>query len=285
MSSDDRINRRNFLEFDLSIGEYNLRAYHYIYSVETMGIWDADRHSHSHFEYHVIISGTCSFEAEEEKFTLKAGDLIMVRPGCYHASGNTSDDFLRLSGGFSYDGDLFSELGSGGVIFSEASAGTLALCRLFQTECGPDKSFSKEMSVAMGRAVTISAWRDLFSSFREELDLEDTLDFENRTCIIDRFFQRNYAKQLIEDDLAELLHISRRQLVRVLKDSYGKSFRERLLETRMEHASWLLKTTGERAGEIAAEVGYGSEASFYRAFKAYYGLTPAEYREKPSSRQ
>ncbi|MCQ2400743.1 MAG: AraC family transcriptional regulator [Lachnospiraceae bacterium] len=279
MSSDDRINRRNFLEYDLSIGGCDLRSYEYIYAAESMGSWEADRHSHSHFEFHVIISGTCSFEAEEEKFTLKAGDLVMIRPGCYHASGNTSEDFLKLGGGFSYNGDPFLELGSGGVIFSEASAGTLALCRLFQTECGPDKSFSKEMMIAMGRAVTISVWRDLFSSVRKEPDLEDTLDFENRTCIIDRFFQKNYAKQISEDDLAELLHISRRQLVRVLKESYGKSFRERLLETRMEHASWLLKTTGEKTNEIAGHVGYASEAAFYRAFKSYYGMTPSEYRK------
>lgn len=280
MISDNRINRRNFLEFNFSIGKYNLRSYHYIYSVETMGTWEADRHSHSHFEFHVIVNGTCSFEAEEEKFTLKAGDLIMVRPGCYHASGNTSDDFLRFSGGFCCDEDMFREPETRGVIFSEASAGTLALCRLFQTECGTDKGFSKEMSIAMGRVITISAWRDMFGNICEDHDLEDTLDFENRTCIIDRYFQRNYAKQISEDDLAELLHISRRQLVRILKESYGKGFRERLLETRMEQASWLLKTTNEKMGEIAGEVGYSSEASFYRVFKGYFGLTPAEYREK-----
>lgn len=134
------------------------------------------------------------------------------------------------------------------------------------------------MSVAMGKAIAISVWRDLFSRISEGNVLEDTLDFENRTCIIDRYFQRNYAKQISEDDLAEVLHISRRQLVRILKDSYGKGFRERLLEIWMEQAAWLIKTTGQKTGEIAEKVGYGSEASFYRAFKAYFRLTPAKYR-------
>ncbi|MCQ2400742.1 MAG: AraC family transcriptional regulator [Lachnospiraceae bacterium] len=271
---------RNLLEFDMTIGEYILDVWYYIFNVD-MGSWNTIRHSNSDYEIHVIISGSCSFETEEKKYTLSEGDILIIRPGHYHASGATSDDFLRFTVNFNLDKDPFAGQERTGVVFSEASEETLLFCRLFQKECERIGLFKKEMVLSLLKTAIISSWRDIFGSINEAHDLEDPLLLENRISVIDRYFQANYARTSGEDELAEILHISRRQLVRVLKESYGKSFRERLLEARMEQASWLLKTTGEKAGEIASEVGYGSEASFYRAFKAYFGLTPAEYREKP----
>ena len=50
-------------------------------------------------------------------------------------------------------------------------------------------------------------------------------------------------------------------------------------------AQWRLKLGAERlrtsqrsVAEIAAEVGYGSESAFSRAFRREYALPPAQYR-------
>ncbi|MGH6946665.1 MAG: AraC family transcriptional regulator [Kiloniellales bacterium] len=53
-----------------------------------------------------------------------------------------------------------------------------------------------------------------------------------------------------------------------------------LAHWRLHLAARLLQTTGGTIVQIAAEVGYESEAAFNRAFKREFGLPPAQYRKK-----
>ena len=78
--------------------------------------------------------------------------------------------------------------------------------------------------------------------------------------------------------LADLLHISRRQLVRILQANYGMNFRQKLQKTRMDYAAWLLATTNRQVSDIGQEVGYSSEAAFFKLFKRAFGMTPKAYR-------
>ena len=57
----------------------------------------------------------------------------------------------------------------------------------------------------------------------------------------------------------------------------GRTFSRILLEKRMGRAALLLGRTGLSVEEIATMLGYGDQSNFYKAFKAYYGVTPREY--------
>ena len=82
-----------------------------------------------------------------------------------------------------------------------------------------------------------------------------------------------------EQDLARLLHMSRRQLNRILQQHYGMSFREKCMRARMDYSAWILRTTHHRIEDIAAMVNYSTESSFYSSFKKYFGMTPKKYRD------
>lgn len=79
--------------------------------------------------------------------------------------------------------------------------------------------------------------------------------------------------------LARRLGTNTLYLSRALNDGLGQSFSEFINRQRVEAAKALL--AGD-AGvlEIAAEVGFGSKASFNRAFRAYAGCTPTAYRQQ-----
>jgi AraC-like DNA-binding protein len=53
-----------------------------------------------------------------------------------------------------------------------------------------------------------------------------------------------------------------------------------LTRWRPQLAARALQSTPRGVSEIAAEVGYESEAAFNRAFKREYGLPPARYRRE-----
>jgi AraC-like DNA-binding protein len=79
--------------------------------------------------------------------------------------------------------------------------------------------------------------------------------------------------------LARRLGTNTLYLSRALNDGLGQSFSEFINRQRVDAAKTLL--AGEsNVLDIAGEVGFGSKASFNRAFRTYAGCTPSTYRQK-----
>lgn len=60
----------------------------------------------------------------------------------------------------------------------------------------------------------------------------------------------------------------------------GESPMAYLAKWRLKLGAEILQATGDSVAEVAAAVGYGSEAAFNRAFKREYGCPPAQFRRK-----
>jgi AraC-like DNA-binding protein len=53
-----------------------------------------------------------------------------------------------------------------------------------------------------------------------------------------------------------------------------------LAEWRLRLGAEILQSTEDSVAQVAAAVGYGSEAAFNRAFKREFGCPPAQFRRK-----
>jgi len=76
-------------------------------------------------------------------------------------------------------------------------------------------------------------------------------------------------------EVAQRLGMAERTL-RLHLATEGCSFRALVSEVRLELARRYLDRSGCSVGEVAARVGYGHTASFYRAFRQRYGHTPRD---------
>lgn len=83
--------------------------------------------------------------------------------------------------------------------------------------------------------------------------------------------------------LANEVGISRSVLAERFRRYLAESPIAYLTRLRLQLGAQLLKTTSSSVAEIAAEVGYESEASFNRAFKREFGLPPARFRTQSKS--
>ncbi|MEM9403075.1 MAG: helix-turn-helix transcriptional regulator [Pseudomonadota bacterium] len=81
------------------------------------------------------------------------------------------------------------------------------------------------------------------------------------------------------DAACRALKLSRRTLQRRLK-AERTSFQAVLNEVRAELAVRYLKDDRLKALEVAMLLGYSSISSFTTAFKSWYDMPPAEYRQK-----
>ncbi|MCB1035891.1 MAG: helix-turn-helix transcriptional regulator, partial [Acidobacteria bacterium] len=79
--------------------------------------------------------------------------------------------------------------------------------------------------------------------------------------------------------VASALHMSVRSLHRGLKQE-ETSFRRLLEQLRRERAADLLAEGRCSLSEVAFLLGFSELSAFYRAFKRWTGMTPAEFRAR-----
>ncbi|WP_455502556.1 response regulator transcription factor [Gemmiger sp.] len=135
------------------------------------------------------------------------------------------------------------------------------------------------------KPVDYSALLECFEKIRARLDARDHVTEEKPKAYYDQivydvqqYLKEHYRTATLEEAAAKV-SLSPAYLSRVFKEKSGESFSELLLRTRMEKACELLADIQNRSYDIAYYVGYDNPKNFSRAFKAYYGVSPSEYRK------
>lgn len=95
-----------------------------------------------------------------------------------------------------------------------------------------------------------------------------------------QMIRTRYAKPLSIGNIAEEVHYSPAQLGALFKKEIGSTMCSFLLQTCLDTAMTLLRTTLEPVSAIARQVGYPDTPFFSRVFKQFAGCTPLEYRRK-----
>jgi transcriptional regulator GlxA family with amidase domain len=97
------------------------------------------------------------------------------------------------------------------------------------------------------------------------------------------FLHREPARPWTIGDLAASVGMSRTVLAERFRHYLGEPPIAYLTRWRMQLGARLLTTGSHSVAEIAAQVGYESEAAFNRAFKRHFGAPPARFRRDSRS--
>ena len=91
-------------------------------------------------------------------------------------------------------------------------------------------------------------------------------------------YVKNNFRTASLSELGGRLYLSVPYLSKFIKTHIGKSFKELVVEARMDRARELIFDTDMPIGEIIRAVGYENESYFHREFKAKFGVTPLAMR-------
>ena len=239
--------------------------------------WNSKRHCHADYELHLILDGTCTVHVESDQYVLQAGNALLIAPGQYHHPLQTSGDLQRLCLCFSVSHRELSQAiaraaASHRVLSMEFRESAMGILRELSTS-SPFRStllhgYLEQIVVFLLRAMGIS-----------HPSADAPVEPDWRAGVIDDYFE-SHITDASEAELAKRLHLSTRQLSRVLQRDYGMSFRQKRTGARMDYAGFLLRTTNQSISQICTSVGYQSEAVFYRNFKTHFGLSPQQYRKQ-----
>ena len=249
-------------------------------------------HSHSYYELFAAVESALYLEgADNAAWTLPAGSICLIPPGFFHRvlSGDKLAIRFRIQKR-ECETDTDSIYGACTAILSairtpliRTDADSDSLCQLLLTireELSAHRLGGKTYASFLLGTFYIRLLRSLsqdlphaFQTTRRTAD-DPTL----RQLQIDEYFTAHYAESITAETMARDLHLSKRQLSRILSAIYRRSFREILVNTRLQQAVHLLTSTAYSIEEIASMVGYGSLSGFYAAFQKKFSVTAGEYR-------
>lgn len=93
-----------------------------------------------------------------------------------------------------------------------------------------------------------------------------------------RYLRDNAHSGINVEDVVRNSGVSRRNLELKFKRLLGKSIHAEILNSKLLHASRLLKETSLPVSRIAASSGFSTASRFFKSFKFSLGLTPSQFR-------
>ena len=106
------------------------------------------------------------------------------------------------------------------------------------------------------------------------------LSTTRRMDALRNYIIQNIAKTITIEALAEQIHVSERQLMRVFKTELGMTPAAYIEAARVEVARQQLETSDDPLDRIAVTCGFNTSDTLARAFRRKLNTTPTEYRSR-----
>jgi AraC-like DNA-binding protein len=258
-------------------------------------------HNHHYYEFHILMEGDCVIVADNKVYKMDAGNIYLIAPSLYHYIIKKSTNVKKYSIRFGYsklklDDHTTSQKQEEFLNNVFPVIGFHILKDIYKLSClvdsmhyeiaAKEKGFSVNLQALFVQSIvilarTISLNKDCV--IKPHIDAEKKplqKNIDTRKCLlIENFFDNNcHRLDIHPEDLAKLLYISERQLNRILMDIYKLSFKQKIIETRIELAKYLLINKNLTVSEVCERVGYIAVNTFSNLFRKQTGISPSKYR-------
>lgn len=281
------------------------RHYH-IYRIRSTAL-DHQEHYHNYYQVCYVVSGELHHRQGAETVKLMAGDAFIVPPGFVHSLhfNNAYTEMYSLS----FEDSLFSpgfpqsnayrfltelqthpEDGNTGALrlrialnkAQQTMTESLLSCLMLQqqTPCQQGLSCASSITAALLCLLSQSYYGQPHNADRYESKTE--YGGAIMACI--DYIDHHYKESLNATDLSKRFGISRSVLFAVFPQFAGMPLRQYIASKRIKEAQMLIRAhPGRMLSQIATDVGYEDDSTFYRNFLKIAGVSPAKYRSVTQS--
>lgn len=259
----------------------------YISTSKYEGDWQSILHSHPFSELFYVVSGSGSFVANGEEFSVAENDLVILNPHVEHTEKSGDSDplvyiVLGIEGlSFSFGQDqhssgVYQDAVTERSIRKYNAAGTnfYAYLNIMLEEISEKSENYETVCQNLLEVLLICILRN------ENLKLvSSSSSGMSRECAqIKSFLDSNYSQNITLDSLAALSHMNKYYLSHAFTRHIGVSPINYLLQKRIAEGKSLLESTTYSIAEISTMLGFSSQSYFSQAFKKATGTTPIQHR-------
>lgn len=248
-------------------------------------------HWHNEWELLHIIEGTFMIYIDNEQFSAKTGDVLLIRGGSLH--GGAPHNCVYECFCFDLYG-FFRSLDMVKKHIRPFYRQTVIPQCLFPKGENADISktvadlmaiFRNDRTQSFKELETISSLSKLFSQILKE-GLYTPIDESEYTAragidhikTVLEYIEENYNTCLTLEKLAKVANMNPKYFCRVFSSITHQSPMEYVNFYRIEKSAYLLDSTDLTITEIALDCGFSESSYFTKVFKKYKGSTPRQYR-------
>ena len=247
----------------------------------------AHQHSINSFEIHYSEKGTGNVVVDGKTFDVTADTLYVTGPQVIHEQNCDENDpvleyclYMDCEIADASHANALDPFAKTHFWMGRDGGRIFPLLKCLMEENRNPSIDTSEMSEAILRQIIVTMTR----IYREDVPAAQAL---SRTAtdtkaaikpIIDDLFCYQYSN-LTLPHLANMLNLGIRQTQRLLLESYGKTFTQKLTEARMAAAAQMLLNTQLSITEISERTGFSSIEYFSTTFRKMMKCSPREYRK------
>ena len=244
-------------------------------------------HRHSFYEMHLMLDGESVYRTKGNgDCVLRGGEAIIIRAGQDHRCSACSRVLNKVSLSFSLstrsDSPLARKLIAGfmrsEVIQIRDTRPLLPILYQILEEVSNQELGYEEATKALVFQLVLSLARLNKEEFAVAEDLHNETRVDQRIGEIEAFINEHMSEMITPSDVAASIHISTKQINRILQNSLGMNTTEYISHIKCAYAKHLLAFTDKPITDIAAEIGYSSVFSFTKFFRRVEGMPPALFR-------
>lgn len=246
-------------------------------------------HTHSHFEFYFFLDGDTNYNVGDDKFHLKKGDFLIIKPGLLHfpevkfTDENANYERFVIWASPTYINELslrdegvfkvFSKINNNNMChFRPDTKNKTIILNLLDdmTTEMEEKNIGYKFAIEslfMQLIIRLCRVVNKRNTFKQEVVTPDLY-----SSII-RYIHSNIKKPLTLDDLCSQFFVSRSYISRVVKSHLDTSVHQYILKVKLE--SVIAKAAGGMPITAAAiEYGFDNYSTFYRECKKFYNNSP-----------
>ena len=241
-------------------------------------------HRHSFYELHYCFNGSCRYAVNGRLYPVEEGQAILISAQQKHTRLMQSPGHGKVAMGFVLTAGDVSELTmqlrrvfgrEPAMVFHD----TQTLSGLLYDILG---EFSRQ-SIGFHEVVMSKLLQVVIECARqyacgEEAPASYINRIDRRITELNAYIEAHMDERMSCNDLAERVHMSTRQLNRIIQKEFGYSLMTYVNKLRSARARDLLVNSDESISRIAATVGFANEFSFGKFFKRMEGMTPGAFR-------
>ncbi|WP_028043998.1 AraC family transcriptional regulator [Candidatus Stoquefichus massiliensis] len=258
---------------------------------------DVPTHVHDFIEMNYMYSGQCVQIINGKKSLLKKGQMTLIDTKTPHSLGYTDENDIMINmiiGKEYLNHQIFSKLSHQNLMtsffinaFNDQSQFNYMI---FNTENNERlQTFIIELlleyyqptihSYEMLNSLFVLIILEMMNNLDTSINYESVSESNSIIFAALEYMEHHYLTCTLEST-AKHVNVNASYLTTLLKKYFQKSYKELIIQLKMDYACSLLLNTNETIDAIARQCNYQNLSFFYKKFRAIYHCSPKEYRNK-----
>lgn len=259
-------------------------------SVTNLSRWPANSrglHFHDVYEFYYLLHGKINYIVQGETFTLEPGDIILIPPYATHKTqpdGKEAHQRILFTIPKNmlqeiFEKSNFKNISCDSIIFFHPTNSQQNNFRKYVNLLCENYYLHKNDNEYLTKCLLSLVFFQLDNMGNDVAALDLNKNFPSSLYKIINYIEVNYQDNISLKDLSEMVFLTEEYICSLFKKHLDISFKEFLIQTRINVAKKLLSTTNLSSKQIAFKCGFTSSNHFCKVFKKEVELSPLTFRE------